>query len=144
MSEVERLATLAIDCGYRIHRDIGPGLLESIYETLLADCIARSGSTVQRQKPVDIEYSGILFREGFRADILVDNALIIEIKSVERLAAVHSRQLLTYLRLLDLPLGILMNFGAGTFREGVKRVVNNHDIGARPVTSGLRSRPRTP
>jgi GxxExxY protein len=125
MYDIEKLTALAIDCGYRIHRDLGPGLLESVYETLLAAKLARSGVRVERQKPIDFEYDGIRLGEGFRADLLVERRLIIEVKSLERLAAVHSRQLLTYLRLLDLPLGLLMNFGGGTFREGLRRVVND-------------------
>jgi len=125
MSDVEKLASLAIDCGYRIHHDLGPGLLESVYETLLAAKLARSGVYVERQKPVTFEYEGIRLREGFRADLLLDRLLLVEVKSTERLAAVHSRQLLTYLRILDLPLGLLMNFGAGTFREGLRRVTND-------------------
>lgn len=127
MSDVEKLTALAIDCGYRIHRDLGPGLLESVYETLLAAKLASSGVRVERQKPVGFEYEGIRLAEGFRADLLVDRRLVIEVKSTERLAAVHSRQLLTYLRLLDLPLGLLMNFGGGTFREGLRRVMNDRD-----------------
>ncbi|HYW16291.1 MAG TPA: GxxExxY protein [Allosphingosinicella sp.] len=125
MSDVEKLTALAIDSGYRIHNDLGPGLLESVYETLLAAKLTRAGVRVERQKPVDFEYDGIRLREGFRADLLIDRRLLIEIKSTERLAAVHSRQLLTYLRLLELPLGLLMNFGGGTFREGLRRVVND-------------------
>lgn len=127
MSDVERLAALTIDCGYRIHLDLGPGLLESVYETLLAAKLTRSGVRVERQKPVAFEYEGIRVREGFRADLLVDRRLVIEVKSTERLAADHSRQLLTYLRLLDLPVGLLMNFGGGTFREGLRRVMNDRD-----------------
>jgi GxxExxY protein len=125
MHDLEKLTALAIDCGYRIHRDLGPGLLESVYETLLAAKLTRSGVLVERQKPVDFEYEGIRLGEGFRADLLVERRLIIEVKSLERLAAVHSRQLLTYLRLLELPLGLLMNFGGGTFREGLRRVIND-------------------
>jgi GxxExxY protein len=124
MSDMENLAAMAIDCGYRIHRDLGPGLLESVYEALLAAKLARSGVCVERQKPVAFEYEGIRIREGFRADLLIDRCLVIEVKAVERLAAVHSRQLLTYLRLLGSPFGLLMNFGGGTFREGLRRVVN--------------------
>jgi GxxExxY protein len=127
MSDVEKLAALAIECGFRIHRDLGPGLLESVYETLLAAKLARSGVLVERQKPVDIDYDGIHIREGFRADLLIDRRLIVEVKSAERLAPVHSKQVLTYLRLLDLPLGLVMNFGGETFREGLKRVANRHD-----------------
>lgn len=127
MSNVERLATLAIDRGMSIHRDLGTGLLESVYETLLSAKLARSGVGVERQKPVDVEYEGIRVREGFRADLLLDRILIVEVKSLERLAAVHSRQVLTYLRLLGLPLGLLMNFGGATFREGLRRVVNDRE-----------------
>ncbi|HYI41729.1 MAG TPA: GxxExxY protein [Allosphingosinicella sp.] len=128
MSDVEKLAALAIECGFRIHRDLGPGLLESVYETLLAAKLADLGTFVERQKPISFEYDGIRIAEGFRADLLVDRRLILEVKSAERLAPVHSRQLLTYLRLLDLPLGLLMNFGGETFRAGLKRVMNDQPV----------------
>ncbi|HEU0099392.1 MAG TPA: GxxExxY protein [Allosphingosinicella sp.] len=124
MSNVEELAHQAIQCGFAIHEDLGPGLLESCYEVLLAAMLARAGLAVERQKVVDIEYSGISVRDAFRADLLVERRLIIEVKAVDRLAPVHSRQVLTYLKLLDLPLGLVMNFGGGTFREGLKRVAN--------------------
>jgi GxxExxY protein len=127
MSNIEKLASLAIECGFRIHHDLGPGLLESVYETLLAAKLARSGVLVERQKSVDIEYDGIRIRDGFRADLVIDRRLVVEVKSTERLAPVHSKQVLTYLRLLGLPLGLLMNFGGETFREGLKRVANSHD-----------------
>jgi GxxExxY protein len=126
MADVEELARLAVDCGLQVHRELGPGLLESVYEAVLQASLARCGLAVERQKLVDIEYDGMLLREGFRADLLVGGRLIIEIKSVERLAPVYNKQLLTYLRLTKQPLGLLMNFGAPTFREGLKRVVNNH------------------
>jgi GxxExxY protein len=132
MPDVEKLAKLAIDCGFRIHRDLGPGLLESVYETLLAAKLARLGAAVERQKPVNFNYAGIRVREGFRADLPVEGLLIVEIKSTERLVPVHSRQVLTYLRLLDLPLGLLMNFGGETFREGLKRIGNNRSPLADP------------
>lgn len=126
MADVEDCARLAIDCGLRIHRTLGPGLLESVYEAVLEASLIRSGVAVQRQKLIDIEYDGMLLRDGFRADLFVGGALIIEVKSVERFAPVHGKQLLTYLRLTKQPLGLLMNFGAATFREGLKRIVNNH------------------
>jgi GxxExxY protein len=126
MTDIEELARLAIDCGFRIHKDLGPGLLESVYETVLAATLARKGLKVDRQLPINIEYDGMVFAEGFRADLVVDDRLIVEVKSVERLVAVHGKQMLTYLRLLRQPLGLLMNFGGATFREGVRRVVNNH------------------
>ncbi|MEO7177622.1 MAG: GxxExxY protein [Allosphingosinicella sp.] len=130
MSDVEKLAALAIECGFRIHRDLGPGLLESVYETLLAAKLARAGVLVERQKPIDFEYDGIRLHEGFRVDLIINRLLVVEVKSTERLVPVHSRQLLTYLRLLNLPLGLLMNFGGETFREGLKRVANRHEVTA--------------
>jgi GxxExxY protein len=126
MGGVEEWARLAIDAGLDIHRKIGPGLFESVYEALLALELTRAGLSVQRQAPINIEYDGIVLGEGFRADLLVENSLIVEVKSVERLSPVHTKQLLTYLRLLQQPLGLLLNFGGETFREGIKRVVNNH------------------
>jgi GxxExxY protein len=107
-------------------RSWGPGLLESVYEALLAASLAQRTIQVDRQKPIELRYAGLLFAEGFRADLLLEGRLIIEVKSVDRLVPVHGKQLLTYLRLMDLALGLLMNFGAATFREGVRRVVNRH------------------
>ncbi|MGQ0559762.1 MAG: GxxExxY protein [Sphingosinicella sp.] len=126
MRDVEELARIVVDSGLQIHRGIGPGLLESVYEAILAAELAKLGYKVDRQKPIDFEYGGTIFREGFRADLLIEDRLLIELKSVERLLPVHGKQLLTYLRLSELTLGLLINFGAATFREGVKRVVNNH------------------
>lgn len=123
--DIERLATIAVDCGFKVHEGLGPGLLESVYEATLAYGLARRGLLVERQKPVPIRLEGVILDEGFRADLLVEGKLLIELKSVERTAPVHGKQVLTYLRLMDLPLGLLMNFGAATFREGVKRVANN-------------------
>jgi len=134
VADVEECARLAVDCGLQIHRKLGPGLLESVYETVLEASLSRLGLTVQRQKLIDIEYDNMLLREGFRADLFVEGSLIIEVKSVERFAPVHGKQLLTYLRLTRQPLGLLMNFGASTFREGLKRVVNNHlDVATSPL-----------
>lgn len=124
MSDIEELATQTIQCGFEIHQDLGPGLLESCYEVLLAATLARAGLAVERQKVVDIEYNGISVREAFRADLFIERRLVVEVKAVDRLAAIHSRQVLTYLKLLELPLGLVMNFGGGTFREGLKRVAN--------------------
>jgi iron complex transport system substrate-binding protein len=123
--EIERLATIAVDCGFRVHEGIGPGLLESVYEAVLAHSLASRGLSVERQKPVPIRLPGVILDEGFRVDLLVEGKLLIELKSVERTAPVHGKQVLTYLRLMDLPLGLLINFGAATFKEGVKRVANN-------------------
>lgn len=126
-ADVEWIASLAVDCGFRIHDGLGPGLLESVYEAVLAQGLARHGLFVERQKPVPIRFDGLIIDEGFRADLLIEGVLLIELKCTERFAPVHGKQLLTCLRLMGLPLGLLMNFGAATFREGIKRVINGHD-----------------
>jgi GxxExxY protein len=121
------MAATAVDCGFHIHKELGPGLLESVYEMLLAEALRQHGLTVVQQRSVPVTFRGITFADAFRADLIIENSLIIEVKSVERNAPVHSKQLLTYLRLMKQPLGLLMNFGCETFREGVKRVVNGHN-----------------
>jgi GxxExxY protein len=123
--DIEWLAKSAIDCGFQVHDDIGPGLLETAYEAFLAARLAERGLRVEVQKAVPVEYRGVLIRDAFRADLLLDGRLVIEVKSVQRLAPVHSKQLLTYLRLMNQPLGLLMNFGADMFRNGLKRIINN-------------------
>jgi iron complex transport system substrate-binding protein len=100
-------------------------LLESVYETVLAGALTRAGYHVERQRPIDIEFEGHHFAGAFRADLVVGKVLI-EIKSVERLQPVHAKQLLTYLRLANQPIGLLINFGGATLREGFKRIVNNY------------------
>jgi GxxExxY protein len=124
MAHIEDLARLAIDCGFHIHKELGPGLLESVYEMLLAERLGRSGCAVERQKLLPVEFDGLILADGYRVDLLVDRKLIIEVKSVERLAPVHGTQLLTHIRLAGQPVGLLMNFGGATFREGLQRVVN--------------------
>lgn len=124
MKELERLARKVVDCGFAIHRDLGPGLLESVYESLLAQSLERGGLRIARQKAISFEYNGLRLDEAFRADLLVEDQLLLELKSIEKLAPVHTKQTLTYLRLMDLPLGLLMNFGAATFKEGIQRVLN--------------------
>ena len=104
--DVEALATMAVDCGFKVHEGLGPGLLESVYEVVLAQSLAKRGLLVERQKPIPIRFDGILLDEGFRADILVEGKLLLELKSVEHTAPVHGKQVLTYLRLMDLPLGL--------------------------------------
>ena len=123
--ETERLAALAVDAAFHLHRDLGPGLIESVYEALLAVRFEEAGVKVDRQKPIDIKYQGIHFRAAFVADLILDDRLLIELKSVERTAPVHVKQVLTYIRLMHLPLGLLVNFGTATFREGVRRVIND-------------------
>jgi iron complex transport system substrate-binding protein len=124
--DVEDIATIAVDCGFKVHDRLGPGLLESVYEAVLEQSLVRRGLMVERQLPIPICFDGIAVDEGFRADLLIEGRLLIELKSVEHTVPVHVMLVITYLRLMQLPLGLLMNFGAATFREGIKRVVNGH------------------
>ncbi len=123
---VEEVASLAVDCGLQVHKDLGPGLLESAYETVLAHLFEKKGLFVERQVIVPIQYEGLIIDQGFRADLIVEKSLVIELKSVERIVPVHAKQLLTYLRFLNMPVGLLMNFSAEKFTDGLRRIVNNH------------------
>lgn len=123
---VDKLAAVAVDCGLYVHRRIGPGLLESAYEAVLAHELGRRGLIVERQKLIAIRIDDVVIDAGFRADLIVEGRLLIELKSIDRLAPVHAKQVLTYLRFLELPVGLLMNFGGETFKEGLRRIVNNH------------------
>jgi len=118
------LAAKVMDASFLIHRELGPGLLESVYEAVLAKLLADKGLFVERQVAVPVMFQGLAFDEGFRADLIVENKLIIELKSVERLQPVHSKQLLTYLRLTGCRLGLLINFGENLLKDGIKRVAN--------------------
>ena len=124
MSDIEDVVSTSIDCGFHLHKELGPGVLESVYEALLAERLKKCGFSVERQKALPILFDGVALAEGFRVDLLVDGQLIIEVKSVERLSPLHAKQLLTYIRLANRPVGLLMNFGAETFREGLRRIVN--------------------
>lgn len=124
--DVEELSAIAVDCGYKLRLEAGPGLLETVYEVVLVRMLNERGIAVKRQVPVPIRLMGMTFEEGFRADIIVEDRLLIELKSVENLLPVHSKQVLTYLRLLKLPLGFLINFGTPAFKDGCKWIVNNH------------------
>ena len=113
-----------VDAAFQIHSRLGPGLLESVYEVLLAHALQKRGMSVQRQKPVPIIYEGVKFEEGFRADLIVNDLIIVELKSVEALSRTHGKQLLTYLKLMNLRLGLLINFGSYRLKDGIHRVVN--------------------
>jgi GxxExxY protein len=123
MTENE-LAKIAVDSAYRVHTKSGPGLLELVYEVTLAHELRKRGLKVERQVPVPIRYDEITFDEGFRADLIVNDILLVELKSVEALQPVHSKQVLTYLRLTDRRLGLLINFGEALIKNGIKRIVN--------------------
>lgn len=124
MTDINSISGAIVDAAFHIHRTLGPGLLESVYEVVLAHELEKRGLRIERQKPVPIEFEGIRFEEGFRADLIVEDCVIVELKSVEELSRVHSKQLLTYLRLLDYRLGLLINFGAPVIKDGIRRIVN--------------------
>lgn len=123
MTENE-VARQAVDAAYKVHVTLGPRLLESVYEAALAYELQQRGLHVQQQVPIAVTYGAVRLEIGFRADLLVESKLIIEIKSVEKVAPVHKKQLLTYLRLADVHLGLLINFGEPTIKAGITRIVN--------------------
>ena len=126
MRDIDAISGDVLGVALRLHRQLGPGLLESVYETVLSARLAQMGYRIARQRAIDIMFDGLHIESAFKIDLLVDERLIIEIKSIERLSAVHAKQVLTYLRLTGLPVGLLINFGGETLREGVRRFVNNH------------------
>jgi GxxExxY protein len=128
------IARIIVDACFHIHSRLGPGLLESVYTAVLARELERRDITVSRQVAVPIVWDGLSFDEGFRADLIVGDQVVVELKSVERLAPVHAKQLLTYLRLMDKRLGLLVNFGAALIKDGIKRVVNGLDDDVPPQT----------
>jgi len=113
-----------VDAAYKIHATLGPGLFESVYETVLAHELVRRGHRVERQVPISVRYEEIVFDVGFRADQVVDRQVLVELKSVERVAPVHKKQVLTYIRLGGFPVGLLLNFGARRIKDGITRLVN--------------------
>jgi iron complex transport system substrate-binding protein len=125
LAEEERTAAAIVDSAYRIHSSLGPGLLESVYEALLVKALLRREVAAERQKLVSFEADGLLFADALRFDLLVNGLVVVELKSVEAIAPIHIKQLLTYLRVSRLRLGLLINFGATTFKSGVCRVVNS-------------------
>jgi GxxExxY protein len=132
MHHLDDITGAIVDAAMKIHRELGPGLLESVYELVLARELERRGFRAERQRPMRIEYDGTVFEEGFRSDLVVEGRVVVEIKSVEALAPVHFKQLLTYLRLMHLQVGLLINFGHSTLKEGLHRVVNGLSPSASP------------
>jgi GxxExxY protein len=123
MTENE-LSKIIVDVSYKIHKRLGPGLLESVYETILFHELSKKGLKIERQKPIPIIWDGIYLDIGFRSDLIVENKVIIEIKSVEHISNIHLKQLLTYIRITDLKLGLLINFNEALIKNGIKRVAN--------------------
>lgn len=123
MTENE-IGKIIVDCAIKLHMDLGPGLLESVYERILAKQLEKRGLKVETQVPVSFEYDGITFDEGFRVDMIVENKVIVELKSVEVISNAHNKQLLTYLKLSYKKLGYLINFGADLLKKGLHRIIN--------------------
>jgi GxxExxY protein len=123
MTENE-VASIVLAAAFKVHTALGPGLLESVYEAVLAYELAKRGMAVERQVPIPIRYETLEFSEGFRADLVVNQAVVVELKSVEALSAVHAKQLLTQLRMSSRRLGLLINFGEVHLKNGIKRVAN--------------------
>ncbi len=131
--EIDEITGAIITAAIDIHNGLGPGLLESVYECVLAKILTEKGFVVETQKPISFDFIGLHFSEGFRCDLLVNQTIVVELKSVEKINPVHKKQLLTYLRLMNLEVGLLINFGSATLKEGLERVVNHHQ----PSTSSL-------
>lgn len=126
MKPIDQVSADVVGEAIQIHREIGPGLLESVYEMILAARLEQRGYRIARQHPVDIVVDGLSFPAAFRVDVLVDDRLVVEIKSVEQLSKAHAKQVLTYLRLLEQPVGLLLNFSCATMKEGIRRLVNDY------------------
>ena len=123
MTENE-IGKVVVDSAVRLHQELGPGLLESVYETILAQELTRRGCAIVRQVSIPIQYHGIRFEEGFRADLIVENKVLLELKSVEQTTRAHAKQVLTYLKLTGMKLGYLLNFGEALMRDGITRIIN--------------------
>jgi len=133
MREINEITGAIVDTAYHIHTRLGPGLLESVYEAVLQQALERKGLRVERQKPISFEFDGLQINEGFKVDLLIEDAVVVELKSVERFSPVHSKQLLTYLRILGLPIGLLINFGASRMSEGLQRIAKSRAESARQL-----------
>ena len=123
--QTNTITGVIVDAAYKVHTTLGPGLLESVYEIALEHELQQRGMEVERQFPVDVVYDTVTIGEGFKIDLLVCDSVVVELKSVEKLAKVHSKQLLTYLRLADKRVGLLINFGEAYIRDGIIRIANN-------------------
>jgi GxxExxY protein len=123
-AEIERLAGIVVDAAYRVHKELGPGLLESAYEACLSRELELRGVKHQRQLAIPLKYQGVHVEIGYRADLVVDEKLLLELKAVDEVLPVHTAQLVTYLRLKRLPLGLLLNFNEVLIKNGIHRVLN--------------------
>jgi GxxExxY protein len=126
LMQIDEISAIVVDEAIGIHRELGPGLFENVYEVVLAGRLEARGLKVERQVAVPLIFDGHLFDAAFRIDILVESRLVLEIKAAEQLTKAHAKQLLTYLRILKQPVGLLLNFSQSTMKEGIRRMVNDH------------------
>ena len=138
--EIERISAEIVDAAVRLHRELGPGMLESVYERVLAASLIKFGLQVDRQVPVSFAFEGMQFSDAFKVDLLVEGRIVVELKSSQQNAPVYVKQVLTYLRLMDLEVGLLLNFGHSTMKEGIRRVVNDHSRSQSSVSPRLRAK----
>lgn len=124
--DIDEITGIIVDSAYKIHVGLGPGLLESVYQALLVQALERRGLYVEREKIISFEFDGVRFDQGLRVDLLVEKKVVVELKSTERNIPLYGKQVMTYIRLLNLPVGLLINFGTDKFKEGIKRVVNDY------------------
>ena len=132
MRDLEEISGDVLDCAVQLHRDLGPGLLESVYEAILTAMLEEKGYRIETQRSVEIRYKNLVIPSVLRVDMLVDSALLVELKSVEQILPVHAKQVKTYLRLMDLTSGLLINFGGETIKGNVRRIVNGYVPSASP------------
>ena len=127
MTENE-IGRIIVDCAVRLHKELGPGLLETVYEVILAHMLREAGLAVERQIPIPIMFKGLHFDEGFRADIVIEGKVIVELKSIEKITNAHKKQVLTHLKLTGFKLGYLLNFGEELMKNGITRTINGRII----------------
>ena len=124
--DIDAISAIVVDECIAIHRELGPGLFENVYEVVLAGRLEARGLMVARQVPISVNFDGLTFDVAFRVDLLVEDRLVLEIKAVEMLRKAHTKQLLTYLRLMKQPVGLLLNFSQATMKDGIRRLVNDY------------------
>ena len=124
MREINEVTGEIVDAAYRLHSRLGPGLVEKVYESVMERALIERGLRVERQKSISFAFDGMQFDAAFCVDLFVEGQVVVELKSLEKLAAVHHKQLLTYLRVLDLPIGLLINFGTALMKDGIHRIAN--------------------
>ena len=126
MKSIDEIAAVVVDASFKVHQELGPGLLESAYEACLAYELTKRGLVVEKQKAQPVFYDGITIDVGYRMDLLVNDCVVIELKAVEQIIPIHQAQLMTYLKLSNKPLGFLINFNTTYFKSSIKRIANNH------------------